>query len=55
MTVNDSTTKSPQVESTIKSSQTGGNANLALWIVLLFGSGGACMISAVGRRKKHSI
>ena len=51
---NDGTTKSSQTNSTAKSPQTGDNTNLTLWIALLFVSGSACAISAVGQRKKRS-
>ena len=39
-----------------KSPQTGDTSNLALWIALLFVSGGAVTVTAVyGRKKKHSV
>ena len=41
---------------TDKSPQTGDTSNLALWIALLFVSGGAVTVTAVyGRKKKHSV
>ena len=39
-----------------KSPQTGDTSNLALWIALLFASGGAVTATTIyGRKKKHSV